>query len=62
MFRALVRLVGIADGYGCSVSAGELITSICWLLLIVGSVGWLAFGLVRVNRRRHHRRWFRPAR
>ncbi|WP_281174530.1 hypothetical protein [Cryptosporangium arvum] len=43
-------------------STGELITSICWLLLIVGSVGWLAFGLVRVSRRRRHRRWFRPAR
>ena len=55
-------LAGIVDGYGCDVSTGELITGICWLLLIVGSVGWLAFGLVRVARRRQHRRWFRAAR
>ncbi|MFG1920422.1 hypothetical protein [Cryptosporangium sp. NPDC048952] len=42
-------------------STGELITGICWLLLIVGSVGWLAVGLVRVARR-PRRRWFRATR
>ncbi|MFI5955667.1 hypothetical protein [Cryptosporangium sp. NPDC051539] len=37
---------------------GEAIQAVCWFLLLLGSVGWLAVGVTREWRRRHHRRRF----